>query len=136
MLNKEMLIWRLILKSPESVFAFVETIIKKCSEQFPVECSTCGREFRSFRDFIRGTKPIAAPQSLFKEGADPIGMLSCVNCQCGNTLALKCEEISGNLSQMFRETIASQAQREGKSPSTLLIELRSIVRETALSRPN
>lgn len=40
----------------ENMKKFIEPIFKTCESQFPKKCGNCGREFKSFKDFVSITK--------------------------------------------------------------------------------
>ena len=63
--------------------------------------------------------------------ANPFGMLSWVNCRCGNTLVLECEDTHSILHQQFLELLNEESLQSGRSIGDLLHELRDETRRRA-----
>ena len=110
--------------------AFIRPIVSVCRQQFPKKCGSCNKAYTSFEDFIRATQPIGVP-AAFNEGDDPFGILSYVNCSCGSTLLLQCEEMAGDTHRRFNEMLAAESSRLGVTPRDILLELRAAIRTIA-----
>lgn len=117
------------MRGSEGLDKFVCPIIAACKAQFPRACSKCGREFADFKDFIKCTRPIGAPQ-LPRGSDDPMGMVSYVNCLCGTTLLLECNDARAH--KMVAEAMAAEASARGQSVQELLLDIRAEVRRRML----
>lgn len=113
---------------------FIDHIIARCCEEFPRPCSTCGRVFESFSDFILKTTPIGEPVSydtmedLIKDGGHPVGSLSYVNCSCGTTLSIQCGDASSEQYLALVASIDGDARHNGLSVDAVLEILRQEIR--------
>lgn len=114
----------------ENMKKFIEPIFKTCESQFPKKCGNCGREFKSFKDFVSITKGRGAPQ-YSSEINDPFGLISYANCECGSTLVLSCSD--GNMHKIFVSAIESESANTGHKKSEILSAIREEVRARALS---
>lgn len=112
---------------------FVVPLIAMCDAQFPRTCTTCGRSFLDFGQFVDDTLPIGSPVCFDEDEeslVDPIGTLSMVNCRCGTTLALEC----ANHGEMYDQFVAAlrfdaktQALTVGEVLSLMRLEIRGRV---------
>lgn len=117
---------------PERLELFIEPIIAMCRSQFPRTCSTCKRRFDDFGEWVRVTDPLGAPTLDEEAEADPFGMISWVNCGCGSTLILECEDMEGPLHHQFVQAFAEESALSGRAVSDLAQDLRRAVRQRAI----
>lgn len=113
------------MELPEALAAFIDPIIRNCSEQFPRKCTNCGKQFDTFGDFISGTRPVGAPQCSPLE-EDPLGLLTYVNCACGSTVLLSCTDPAAH--EALKRVLDAESLRTGLSKKELLLALRAAVR--------
>ena len=112
---------------------FIEPIIAMCRSQFPRSCSNCLHRFDDFDQWIRGTKPIGVPTLDSEETeADPFGMISWVNCTCGTTLILECEDMERH--RQFTQALADESAATGRCEGDLLQSIRRAVRRRVVQR--
>jgi hypothetical protein len=116
----------------ERLMAFQQGILRMCESQFPRCCGTCGRIFSSFKDYVVGMSPVNSPMPD-REDDDPIGLMSFANCTCGSTLALRCEDTSGDAHRRFNEAVRLEMRETGRREREILIELRDVLRAAASS---
>lgn len=109
--------------------SFVEPIIAICRSQFPRSCNGCGHRFNDFEQWISETDPVGMP-TIDQAQADPFGMISWVNCKCGSTLILKCEDMEKH--GQFMQGLADESVASGRSVSDLLQEVRRAIRQRVL----
>ena len=62
--------------------------IGKDDRLFPKRCNTCGTEYRSFQEFLQGTKPLGHGLEDVKEVMHAPYTMQYRNCACGSTLIL------------------------------------------------
>ena len=117
---------------PKRLEPFIERIIAMCRSQFPRTCNTCKRRFDDFRQWVGLTDPIGAPTLDENTEADPFGMITWVNCACGSTLILECEDMKGPLHHQFTQALAEQSALSGRGVGDLLQDLRRAVRQRAI----
>lgn len=113
----------------ESIMGFIDPIVLACRAQFPRKCANCGREFSDFRDFVANTRPVGALQVPYRQD-DLFGAISYVNCVCGSTITLRCEDAAahGRLAEaVLRESVIS-----GRPVRAILLEIRAEVRRRTL----
>lgn len=107
---------------------FKQGMLSMCRSQFPKTCSTCGRNYPSFKRYIEAINPIGIPKIDSIEDEDPIGLMSFGNCPCGSTLTLRCESPTEDLHRQFNAAIQQEASISGCSIQDVLIELRELIR--------
>ena len=118
---------------------FIDHIIEYCDRQFPMSCSNCSREFSSFGDFVSATSPIGEPvayetvEELVTAG-HPIGTLSYVNCGCGDTLTVQCDDMKSNEYFALIGALASDVVRTGSTASAVLEVLRREIRSRVTAK--
>lgn len=117
------------MKLSENAKKFVEPIIKTCEAQFPKKCANCGREYSSFKEFVRLTKVKGSPQ-YSSEINDPFGLISYADCQCGSTLVLKCAD--ERMHELFMKMIDSESAKTGCLKKEILMSIRDEVRSKAV----
>jgi len=87
--NYQYLCNRLIMNESEAI-----KIVKRfLSEQFPKQCTCCGKRYSSLSEYIKGTKTVGKPISYDAENNNwnpvkPAGTVSISNCSCGSSLSL------------------------------------------------
>ncbi len=111
-------------------------ILKMCQSQFPRTCGNCGRNFPSFKSYVEIVEPLDVPKVDNIEDEDPIGLMSFGNCPCGSTLTIRCVALGKNAAekhQRFNEVLRQEQITSNRSTRDILIELRGIVREAAVS---
>lgn len=117
---------------PKRLEPFVGPIVAMCRTQFPRTCHTCNRRFDDFGQWVALTDPIGAP-TLEEEGEEDVfGMVSWVNCVCGSTLVLECEDMAGPMHRQFMQALAEESALSGRRVRALLEDLRSSVRQQAV----
>jgi len=109
---------------------FIPFILQECESQFPTTCKSCGRGFADFLDYVRATRPIGLIPDMDPDD-DPLGLLSLANCNCGNTLALKCESLE--MHTRFIDALEKESAASGRSLADILVEIRSRIRAAALA---
>jgi len=107
---------------------FQARILATCKAQFPRACGNCGKVYQNFQEWIVNTKPVGAPMPDEIEDEDPIGLMSFVNCGCGSTLVLKCEDPDGEAHRAFNQALRAEAARTGRTERDILLELRERIR--------
>jgi len=115
--------------------AFVPDMLSMCKSQFPKRCGTCGKVYPTFRSYVEAVSPIGLPKIDNIEDADPIGLMSFGNCACGSTLLIQCEQLGDDaetMHRLFNETLRQEAA-SGRPVSDILFELRSLLRDAAVS---
>lgn len=113
---------------PEQLTPFIEPMMAMCRTQFPRTCGACDRRFEDFEQWVRLTDPIGAPSLDEQSDADPFGIISWVNCGCGSTLILHCEDMEGPLHQEFMRALDEEAAVSERSVRDLLQDLRQALR--------
>lgn len=114
--------------------AFVEAILQACHRQFPKRCSTCGRMFRNFGEYVKDTIPIGTPICFDEDASahfDPIGTVSMVNCGCRTTLSLECPP-HGEMYDRFVAALRADAAQYSITVSEVLESMRTEIRARAL----
>jgi hypothetical protein len=117
------------MQKPEDLGKFVGPIMAACKAQFPRVCSNCKREFPDFKDFIEHTVPVGAPQLPHGED-DPIGLISYVNCKCGSTIILECNDAQAHKNMVA--ALSEETRVNGQSVRDLLLQIRAEVRRRIL----
>ena len=112
---------------------FIDPIIHHCESQFPKKCPCCQKVFLTFKEFVSSTKTIGvAPTDCgIPENENPFGILSFVNCVCGSTITIRCEDKTGEMHKLFTEAVTSEAKEFNLPEATVLEELRSLIRAKA-----
>lgn len=118
------------MRLPEKLEEFIDPIIAMCGAQFPRKCGNCKKEFSDFRHFVADTRPLGAPQCS-PGTADPFGLISYVNCECGSTVVLRCADPAAH--ERFKRVLEEEAKITGRSPKELLLDIRSEVRRRMLA---
>jgi hypothetical protein len=113
--------------------SFRQGMLRMCRAQFPKVCSTCATTFASFKDFAEALQTVGAPLLDTVEDEEPVGMLSFVNCRCGSTLTLQCEEPCGERHRAFNQAVRDEAATTGRTVGEILTELRELLREAGSS---
>ena len=114
---------------------FVEPIMAMCRSQFPRMCSTCKHQFDDLGQWVRVTDPIGVPTLDEETETDPFGMVSWVNCACGSTLILKCQDMDGPRHLQFTQALAAESASTGRDLKELLQDLRRTIRQRTLGEP-
>lgn len=117
----------------ERLQRFVEPIMAMCRSQFPRTCGTCHHRFQVFGEWVRQTDPLDAPTLDDEMMADPFGMLSWVNCRCGSTLMLECEQMQAVLHHQFLQALNEESALCGRRVRDLLQDLRDEIRQRAVA---
>lgn len=113
----------------QDILYFVEPMIQMASSRFPKSCKTCGHIYKTFREFISKTAPLGAPMADDKDTLDPLGMISFVNCDCGSTLVIKCEDPNSENHKMLEKALANEAIAQGCTREQVLLQLRDVIRK-------
>jgi hypothetical protein len=113
---------------PESLKAFVPPMMAMARKQFPRDCPSCRRRYADFEQYIRETVPGAITMNY---PFDPMGMISWVRCGCGNTLTLRCEEMTGDTHRQFLKALENESKASGRALDHLMGEIRDEVRRRA-----
>jgi len=116
---------------PKRLQPFVTPIVAMCETQFPRTCTTCQRRYDDFAQWVRLTDPIGAPTWDEEGETDAFGMISWVNCECGSTLILSCEDMDGSVHHQFEQALAEESAQSGQSLPVLLHDLRRAIRQQA-----
>lgn len=118
---------------PERLEPFLEPIMAMCRSQFPRACGSCKRQFVDFKQFVCMTDPIGALMPMFEEpDNDPFGIISWVNCKCGSTLLLHCEDMNGAQHHQFMRVLHEESDANGRSVRDLLLNLRERIRQRVI----
>lgn len=104
---------------------------------FPKTCNTCGRQYRTLRDYILVTARRGSAHSYDADLGDwqptsPIGSLAYADCSCGSTLALSTEGMALAQRHALLSWVRNETQRRGITSSMLLEELRDHLRAEVL----
>ena len=102
---------------------------------FPKTCGTCGRRYRSLREYITETTPVGPPMSYDADARNwapesPIGAVVFANCECGSTLGLTNDGMPRDRLLAVMDWLKSEVQGRRVTPSTILAELRERVRQS------
>jgi len=119
----------------------IEIVRDFISRQFPRKCECCGKNFRSFAEFIRNTTHVGKPVSydtdqLSWQLYNPIGTIGMVNCSCDTTLAIS--SIGMDLKTLWRlmNWGRKEAKKQGIMISDLLENLRNKMEKRVLQDEN
>jgi len=101
---------------------------------FPKECSSCGKTYSNFREYLRATTPVGDAISYDAEFGDmepdqPIGLLAYANCDCGNTMALTTRNRKLADVHFALKWIRSESERRGLGVQELINLFRRKMRQ-------
>jgi hypothetical protein len=119
---------------------FIDPIVDYCSSKFPKPCTSCGRNFESFADFVAHTVPVGSPQAydtleeVLENVGHPIGALSFVNCVCGTTLTVECGDTESDMYLALLEALERDIDETGWPASDVLTTLRNEIRARVAQR--
>lgn len=114
---------------------FISKVIGVCEDQFPKSCSNCGVRFKNFCDYVNNTDPIGqAPVAVCEKIADPVELISLVNCKCGGTISLKCTHEGTEMHKQFMEKVKISAVINRMTVYEILGAVRDVVRTRVQSR--
>lgn len=108
--------------------------IAELSALFPKRCSSCGVVYSTFRDWSENVRPLDgtisydAETGTWGEG-DLIGAAVLANCTCGTTLSLSTDALHEDTHRAMLKWLKRKVEASGKSPSEVLDDLRTQVRE-------
>ncbi len=113
----------------------IETMIAYLAEQFPKDCTCCGRHFTSLADYLRNTTHVGTPVSYDADEGDwkptnPMGTFSMANCACGSTLVIGSERMK--VTTMWRLLLWARVETRKRGVETA--ELLAVLRETIDAR--
>lgn len=118
---------------PKSLEVFIPPMLAMAETQFPRVCNACQRPYRNFKQFVQETKPIGSPTITLDAEADPIGMMSWTNCECGSTLIVSCERRDEDMHDQFTRALKAETQASGLPIKDLLLAIRAEVRQRMLN---
>jgi hypothetical protein len=106
--------------------------------QFPRTCTTCGHVYESLPDFVHAGIPLGEPASFDAsqgnwEPEDDGGILSMINCPCGNTLGFSSQGMGlMNMWNLLR-WLRKQSRQRGLPVSKVLLEIRLKIKDDILA---
>ena len=117
----------------------VDITIELLSKQFPKECSCCGKQFTSLKEYILNTTPCGQPVSYDAEEKDwdtnnPVGTISLSNCKCGTTLALSSKDVDLGTMHRLLDWVKTETKEKEISSMDLLDLLRITINQKVLEK--
>lgn len=94
------------------------------SRIFPKKCSTCGREYKSFPEYIHGTEPLEQGLKDYSDLMDVPRTMQYRNCRCGSTLAIIFTKDVYPLLDKFWEMLGIESKERGHPLPEVLSEFR------------
>jgi hypothetical protein len=91
---------------------------------FPKKCRTCGKEYKSFPDYIQRTNPVAHGLEPYTDSLDVLHTMQYRNCLCGSTLCINFTDDDYPLLESFWEMLGREAKEEGKPLREVVMEFR------------
>lgn len=115
----------------------IQIIRDHAARQFPKTCGCCGKEYKSFAEFIKSTTHVGGPISLDAEEGDwqpedPLGTIGMTNCACGSTLALSSEGMDIKLLWKLMAWVRADARAKKMPVVDYLAQLRVSVDRAVL----
>jgi hypothetical protein len=112
-------------------FEYAPALLARLKTQFPKSCSSCGRTFSTFEEYIEVTTAIGSPQDMdasrrISDPSPPLGVLWYANCRCGSTLTLSCD-LPAEVQDGLRRAIAPDAAEMNIRSSRVWLLLRNRV---------
>ncbi len=119
----------------------IEIVRDFISRQFPRKCECCGKNYRSFAEFIRSTTHVGKPVSydtdpLSWELYHPVGTIGMVNCSCDTTLAISSSGMDLKTLWRLMNWGRKEAKKRGLKISDLLENLRNKMEKRVLQDEN
>ncbi len=99
-------------------------LIGKDSRLFPKKCVTCGKEYRSFPEFIHDTSPVRHCLEDCRDVSDALATLQYRNCPCGSTLVLILTRDIYPMLDVFWEMMEKEAAERNKPLPEVVSEFR------------
>ncbi len=94
------------------------------SRLFPKKCSTCGREYANFPQYIQRTSPVAHGLEPYKDSLDSIHTMQYRNCRCGSTLSVHLTEEDYPLLESLWEMLGRESKESGRPIREVVMEFR------------
>ncbi|MBI5250456.1 MAG: hypothetical protein HY912_13265 [Desulfomonile tiedjei] len=94
------------------------------SRLFPKKCSTCGREYGSFPEYIHETLPLAHGLEPYTDSLDALHTMQYRNCRCGSTLCINLTEDHYPLLESFWEMLGKESKESGRPIRDVVLEFR------------
>jgi hypothetical protein len=115
----------------------IEIMKNFISRQFPKDCTSCGKRYNSFAEFIRNTTYVGKPISYDAEQEDwqperPIGTIGMSNCSCGTTLTIGSKGMDLKTLWRLMNWARKETKKRGIMMSDLLESLRSKIDKSVL----
>jgi hypothetical protein len=113
-------------KYNEKFLKFIEAFMEigTHTKIFPKKCSTCGRVFASFPEYIHGTEPLGHGLEPYKDSVDVLHTMQYRNCRCGTTLALRLTRADYPLLESFWEMIGKESKERNRPVREIVLEFR------------
>jgi hypothetical protein len=106
----------------EYIEAFTE--VGKDTELFPKKCSTCGREYTSFPEYIHRTSPVAHGLEPYKDSEDMLHTMQYRNCRCGSTLCILLTQNEYPFLESLWEMLGLESKERSKPLREIVLEFR------------
>ncbi len=105
--------------------------------KFPKTCSSCGRRFNTFEEYLRNTIPRGDPVSYDAESGrwtpwSPIGTIALANCSCGTTLTISSKGMSLLTIWRLMRWARRETQRRGVHTREILARIREEIHKQIL----
>lgn len=91
---------------------------------FPKRCSTCGREYHSFPEYIHATLPAKHCLEDYRDVSDGFGTMQYRNCRCGTTMLINFSQDIYPLLDSFWRMIEGQAKARNITVREVVDEFR------------
>ncbi len=108
------------------LFGFLPAVIEYCNSKFPLECHVCSRKYNDFAEYLKITTPVGSGPVTYELGTDfdPVRVISYVNCPCGNTMCLRCDEGLADSKEIFLDAAKSEAKQQQCSLEQVMAQFR------------
>ena len=98
--------------------------IGKDSRLFPKKCRTCGKEYKSFPEYIHGTEPVGDGLKDYSDTLDLPRTMQYRNCSCGSTLTIMFTKDVYPLLDKFWEMLGKESKESGRPVREVISEFR------------
>lgn len=94
------------------------------SRLFPKKCSTCGREYKSFPEYIHSTESLANGLADYSDVLDVPRTMQYRNCRCGSTLTITFTKDVYPLLDKFWEMLGKVSKQSSRPLPEVISEFR------------
>ncbi|MCA1927058.1 MAG: hypothetical protein LDL13_04720 [Calditerrivibrio sp.] len=110
----------------------IEKIISEVDKLFPRKCSCCGKEFKSFAEFLELTTILqhaASDNFIILNRNNFFDILALRNCECQSTIAIPCA-----VNDEFKKELVTLITEEAKRLNSTPKKIAGILRDKIVQR--